>query len=106
MATVHLVGERRFGNGRSIRLLFLVATVASVPMAASISTAFGAGGPAFAASLGVIMVIGLATQLLSLDLSSPEGRAAIRWAAPNIAGLASLVVGAFAQATPARCGGA
>ena len=85
------------GNGRSIRLLFLVATVASVPMAASISTAFGAGGPAFVASLGAIMVIGLATQLLSLDLSSPEGRAAIRWAAPNLVGLAVLVIGAFAQ---------
>ncbi len=82
------------GNGRTIRILFLVATVASVPMATSVSTAFGAGGPVFVASLGVIMLIGLSSQLLSLDRDSAEGRAVVLWATPTMVGLVVLVVGA------------
>ncbi|MCU0310884.1 MAG: low temperature requirement protein A [Acidimicrobiales bacterium] len=83
------------GNGRTVRVFFLVATVASVPMAASISTAFGPGGPVFALSLGVIMVIGLATQLLGHDRSSSEFGSVVRWAAPNVVGLAVIVGGSF-----------
>jgi low temperature requirement protein LtrA len=83
------------GNGRTVRIFFLVATVASVPMAASVSTAFGPGGPVFAISLGVIMLIGLATQQLSLDRGTAERSAAIRWAAPNLAAVAAIVVGSF-----------
>jgi low temperature requirement protein LtrA len=83
------------GNGRTVRLLFLVATVASVPMAASISTAFGPGGPVFAISLVVIMLIGLATQQLALEPGTTERTAAIRWAAPNLVAMAAIVVGSF-----------
>lgn len=85
------------GNGRRVRILFLVATVASVPMAASVSTAFGPGGPVFAISLGVIMLIGLATQQLALDRGTAEHSAAIRWAAPNLAAVAAIVVGSFLE---------
>lgn len=85
------------GNGRRVRILFLVATVASVPMAASVSTAFGPGGPVFAISLGVIMLIGLATMLLGLELGTSERVAAVRWATPNVAALAAIVVGSFLE---------
>lgn len=85
------------GNGRRVRILFLVATVASVPMAASVSTAFGPGGPVFAISLGIIMLIGLATMLLGMELGSTERLAAVRWATPNVAALAAIVIGAFLE---------
>jgi low temperature requirement protein LtrA len=87
------------GNGRTVRLLFLVATVASVPMAASISTALGAGGPVFAVSLGVIMLIGLGTMLLGIDRGSSEFAAAFRWATPNLVALAVILAGAFVDGT-------
>ncbi len=83
------------GNGRTVRVFFLVATVASVPMAAAISTAFGPGGPVFAVSLGVIMLIGLATMLLGIERGSSEYAAAFRWAAPNLVALAVIIAGAF-----------
>lgn len=83
------------GNGRSVRILFLVATVASVPMAAAVSTAYDTGGPVFAVPLGVIMLIGLGTMLLGVDTGSAEWRSALRWASPNLAALVVLVIGAF-----------
>jgi low temperature requirement protein LtrA len=85
------------GNGRRVRILFLVATVASVPMAASVSTAFGPGGPVFAISLGVIMLIGLTTMLLGMELGSTERVAAIRWATPTVAALVAIVIGSFLE---------
>ena len=62
------------GNGRMVRTLFLVATAISVPMAASVSTAFDDGGPVFALCLGAITVIGMSVQLLSEDLARGSRR--------------------------------
>ncbi|MEZ5238388.1 MAG: low temperature requirement protein A [Microthrixaceae bacterium] len=83
------------GNGRTVRIFFLVATVASVPMAASVSTAFGTGGPVFAVPLAVIMLIGLATMLLGIETGTAEWSSALRWASPNLLAVAVLVAGAF-----------
>ncbi len=83
------------GNGRTVRILFLVATVASIPMAASVSTVFGPGGPVFAVSLGVIMLIGLGTMILGIDRDTEEFAAAFRWATPNLVALAVILTGAF-----------
>ena len=83
------------GNGRAVRLIFLVATVASVPMAAATTTALGSGGPVFAVALGVIMGLGFLTQTLSADRGSMFQRAVLRWVGPNIAALVVLLVGAF-----------
>lgn len=85
------------GNGRRVRMLFLVATVASVPMAASVSTAFGPGGPVFAIPLAIIMLIGLATMLLGMDMSASERSAAVRWATPNLLAMGLVVAGAFVE---------
>jgi low temperature requirement protein LtrA len=87
------------GNGRAVRLIFLAATAASVPMAASTSTALGAGGPVFAITLGVIMVLGFLMQAMSVDRGSTFHRAVVRWVTPNVAALAVLVAGAFVDGT-------
>jgi low temperature requirement protein LtrA len=83
------------GNGRAVRLIFLVATAASVPMAAATSTALAAGGPVFAVTLGVIMALGFLTQALSVDRGSTFHRAVVRWVTPNAIALIVLVAGAF-----------
>jgi low temperature requirement protein LtrA len=63
------------GNSRPVRLLFLTATAASVPMAASISTAFEQGGALFAIPLAVIFLSALAMLVLGAGVGSP-GRSA------------------------------
>ena len=83
------------GNGRAVRLIFLAATAASVPMAAATSTALAAGGPVFAVSLGVIMALGFLAQTLSVDRGSTFHRAVVWWVAPNAIALIVLVAGAF-----------
>jgi low temperature requirement protein LtrA len=83
------------GNGRTVRVFFLIATAASVPMAASVSTALGAGGPVFAISLGTIFLIGAATMALGVETGSAVYASTIRWVGPNVAALALLIVGSF-----------
>jgi low temperature requirement protein LtrA len=83
------------GNGRGVRVYFLVATAASMPMAASVTTAYDAGGPTFAISLCVIMAMGLSTMLLSVG-TMEEHRGAIRgWLGRTVAAMAVLLVGSF-----------
>jgi low temperature requirement protein LtrA len=83
------------GNGRTVRLFFLIGTATSVPMAASVSTAFGSGGPLFAITLSVIVLLGGATVTLALEKGSEVYRSTIRWMVPNLFAMALLVVGAF-----------
>ncbi len=83
------------GNGRAVRLLFLVGTAACVPMAASVSTAFGPGGPAFALSLGLIYLIALATMVLGLPKDSPVLRSILGFGSYNLVALVVLIAGAF-----------
>jgi low temperature requirement protein LtrA len=83
------------GNGRTVRLIFLVAAAASVPMAASTSTALDDGGPVFAATLAIIMALGFLTQSLGVERGTILYRTIVRWQTPNMAALAVLVAGAF-----------
>jgi low temperature requirement protein LtrA len=87
------------GNGRPVRLLFLAATVASVPMAAATSDALGDSGTVFAVSLAVIMLIGFGIQMLGTGLDAGHREAVAMWIAPNIAAIAVLVVGSFTDGT-------
>ena len=82
------------GNGRGVRVIFLIATATSVPMAASTSTALEGGGPVFAATLAVIMVLGFVTQILGAERGTVVYRSVIRWQAPNVAALIILMAGA------------
>jgi low temperature requirement protein LtrA len=83
------------GNSRTVRVLFLIATAASVPMAASIQTAFDESGGLFAIPLAVIFLTALAMMVLGLDRDSDVYRSAIRYAAPNLLAMSLIVVGGF-----------
>lgn len=83
------------GNGRTVRLIFLGATVVSVPMAAATGTALDTGGPIFAISLAIIMGLGFWVQILSVTRGSDLHRTVLRWTVPNIIAIVILVVGAF-----------
>ena len=83
------------GNGRPVRTLFLIATVVSIPMAASTSTAFAGGGPVFAVALTGIMLIGFRMQTLGINEEISYRTAVYTWIAPNVVAIAVLVVGSF-----------
>jgi low temperature requirement protein LtrA len=84
------------GNGRKIRIIFLAATVLSIPMAASTSTALGAGGPVFAFSLSGIVILGFFVQALGSSSGSAMRSAVIRWISPNVLSIAVLIAGGLA----------
>ncbi|MGI9615666.1 MAG: low temperature requirement protein A [Acidimicrobiales bacterium] len=84
------------GNQRSVRLLFLIATAASVPMAAAVESAFDGGGPLFAIPLAVIHVMAIALIVTSTEAGETR-TLAIRYALPNVAAMVVLVVGGFLQ---------
>ena len=83
------------GNSRTVRLLFLVATAASVPMAASVTTAFDQSGALFAIPLAIIFLTALAMMVLGLDSDSEVYRSSLRYGAPNLAGMTIIVIGGF-----------
>lgn len=91
------------GNGRPVRILFLIATVVSIPMAASTSTAFAGGGPVFAIALTGIMLIGFRMQTMGTTEEIDYRSAALTWIAPNVVAILVLVVGSFYEGT-ARLG--
>ncbi|MGI8793652.1 MAG: low temperature requirement protein A, partial [Acidimicrobiales bacterium] len=83
------------GNQRSIRLAFLVATAASVPMAAAVETALGSSGALFAIPLAVIHLMALAVLVSAHRYGSSDYRSAVRYAWPNFVAMAVLVLGGF-----------
>jgi low temperature requirement protein LtrA len=83
------------GNSRSVRLLFLAATAASVPMAASINTALDGGGLLFAVPLAAIFLAALAVLVSGVEYGSEEYRSSIRYSIPSIVAMALIVVGGF-----------
>ena len=85
------------GNQRTVRAVFLVATAVTVPMAASVETAFDSGGATFAVSGAVIMLMSIALQALALDSDSATYRATIRLASPVLGAIALLVIGGFVE---------
>lgn len=85
------------GNGRVVRTLFLLSTVASIPMAASVTSAYEGGGTAFATSLSFILLMALATMALPLERGSAERRSAFSYASYNALSVVVLVGGSFLQ---------
>lgn len=83
------------GNGRPVRIIFLIATVVSVPMAASVTTAYESGGVAFAIALSIIMVLGFTIQNLSTERGSEYRRAVWLWMTPNLVAIVLLLIGSF-----------
>ena len=87
------------GNGRTIRLVMLAATAVSVPMAASTSTALGAGGAVFAVSLTIIMGLGFAVQAMSSERGTTNRQTVQRWVAPNVVAIGVLLAGTAVDGT-------
>jgi len=87
------------GNGRPVRILFVIATVVSIPMAASTSTAFAGGGPVFAIALTGIMLIGFRMQTMGTTEEVDYRSAALTWIAPNVVAILVLVLGSFYEGT-------
>lgn len=84
------------GNGRPVRLAFLVATVVSVPMAAATSTALEGGGLIFALSLTGIMLIGFWVQSIGA-VAGDNLDSILRWMGPNLAAMVTLIAGALLE---------
>ena len=78
-----------------MRLLVLVATVASVPMAGSVTAAFDEGGATFAISLGIILAMGLLVMIVGLPRGSAEQRSIVEYSIPNWVAIAVAIVGSF-----------
>ena len=87
------------GNGRPVRTLFLVATIVSIPMAASTSTAFAGGGPVFAIALTGIILIGFRMQTLGISQELQYRTDVFKWIAPNSVAITVLVIGSFFEGT-------
>ncbi len=85
------------GNNRMVRVIFLVATAASVPMAASVTTAFDDGGIVFAVPLGVISLMGIALAVMAADRDAENWSAVVRYAAPTGAAMLVIIVGGFLE---------
>ncbi len=83
------------GNSRTVRVLFLVATAASVPMAASVQTAFDQSGVLFAIPLAVIFLMAIALMVVGIPNDSQVYRSTITYATPTLAAMTAIVVGGF-----------
>ncbi len=83
------------GNNRKVRVAFLIGTVASVPMAASVTTAFGDGGLSFAIPLAVILSLGLVTMIVGLERDSEVFSSVVSYSIPNIIAVVVLITGAL-----------
>ena len=89
------------GNQRIVRFGFMIATVASVPMAASISTAFEGGGPVFAVSLTVIFAMAITLYTVSVRDQPEVFRSVASYGGVALLSLIPLLVGSFVE-TPLR----
>lgn len=87
------------GNQRSVRLAFLIATAASVPMAAAVETAFDGSGALFAIPLAVIFLMALAVLVVGSETGTAEYRSSLRYAIPSIVAMLIIVVGGFVPGT-------
>lgn len=87
------------GNQRLVRLAFLVATAASVPVAAAVETAFDGSGALFAIPLALIFLMANAVMITAYETGSDEYASAVRYSIPNLVSMVILVVGGFAPGT-------
>lgn len=94
------------GNTRPARAIFLVATAASVPMGASVTTAFGSGGGMFAFGASFIVLMGIGLQLWGLSgddgLSTAHFQSVLRYGLPNIVAMGFLIIGSFLDEGPRK----
>ena len=93
------------GNARPVRAIFLIATAASVPMGASVTTAYKSGGGTFAICAAIIVLMAIGLQfwgLASTGSMTEELRSLLRFGSPNIVAMILLVIGGFAAEGPRK----
>ena len=84
------------GNARPIRVIFLIATAATLPAAGGVTTAYEDGGSVFAISVSVILAMALAIQLWAFETGTEERLSVIRYARPNLVAMVLWIAGGFA----------
>lgn len=87
-------------SGRQVRSIFLLGTAVSVPMAASVTTAYGDGGPIFTISLGFIFLLALWTMTTGYERGSDQWRSSIAYGLPNGFTAVIIVAGSFLDKAP------
>ena len=85
------------GNNRIVRVIFLIATAASVPMAAAVTTAFDEGGAVFAIPLGMISLAGIGLLVLGAERGSQNYRAVLTYSVPTIIAFLAIIAGGFLE---------
>ncbi len=88
------------GSSRPMRVLFLVGTVASLPMAASITSALDSGGLTFAVSIAVLFVLGILGMWIGLPKGHSVHRSLIIWAVPSSISMVLIIIGATLDREP------
>ena len=84
------------GNARPVRIIFLIATAATLPAAGGVTTAYEGGGAVFAISVSVILAMALAIQLWAFDSGTDHRLSVIRYARPNLVAMVLWIAGGFA----------
>ena len=85
------------GNARPVRVIFLIATAATLPAAGGVTTAYEGGGAVFAISVSVILAMALAIQLWASEAGTEVRTSVIRYARPNIVAMVLWIAGGFAS---------
>jgi len=85
------------GNARQVRIIFLIATAATLPAAGGVTTAYEGGGAVFAISVSVILAMALAIQLWAFEAGTAERLSVIRYARPNLVAMVLWIAGGFAN---------
>ena len=81
------------GNARPVRVLFVIATAVTVPMAASVTSAYGAGGWVFAGGVVLIFFAGVATMALGASGDADLRGMLVRWVLPTSIAMILFLVG-------------
>lgn len=80
-------------NSRPVRFFFLIATLATIPVAASVRSAFGSGGAIFALGIAVIFIMPNLAYLASME--ADQRAQALRYGTPAMASMVIIVIGGF-----------
>ncbi|MDW3220298.1 MAG: low temperature requirement protein A [Acidimicrobiales bacterium] len=89
-------------HARNVQALMLVATVASVPMAAAVTSALDDAGWMFTIPISVILLMGLVLMTMGHPTGSAEWRSAIVYGIPNAAAIGLFLLGSAFDDQPVR----
>lgn len=80
-------------SSRPVRFFFLIATLATIPVAATVRSAFGSGGGMFALGIAVIFLMPNLAYLASME--ADQRSQALRYGTPAMLSMLIVVIGGF-----------